>query len=597
MRLLSPNALWFLTLIPIFILMYILKQKFEEKEIGSLFLWQQVLQDTEAASPFQRLRKNILFFLQFLILLLIIFSLTDPFLLWKNKNYENVIMVIDTSGSMSAKADKNTRLEEAKKKATEGVRALASSSKITLITCGENSRVEISGSTDKKQVINKINEVKEMNSAGDINDCYSLVKAISNQYKSYKIIYFSDRTVDMKELNGEVVNVATEESNVSIDYISHSVTDKGMKVMMRVTNHGKEKGNIELCLYGESKLISLKNINIKSGETQTVYFDNVPQNNKYIYGEISQKDALEEDNTIYSIIKQKDARKILLVAEQNVFLEKAIAALKDVELYKTVPGEKITEDFDLYIYDGKIPKELPQKGNIMIINPSDNNALFTVGQEVEGGNAKINSHAITKYMGNSDFIISKFREIKTPYWGNTLFKIGDKEVSFVGEQKGQRIGVLGFDLHNTDLPLTSEFPIFINNLISYLIDRDTLSSNSYNCGESITIDPLPEAEKINVLNPDKVNEEISSKYPVKPYENTVKPGIYEIRQKIGNNEDSKLIAVNFPTTESDISVQKSTSNSVKNSSINIGGISLNFYLLLLALIVIIIEWIFYIRSY
>ena len=61
MKLFSPMALWFLILIPILILLYILKQRFEERQVPSLYLWQQILMDTEATSPFQKLKRNILF--------------------------------------------------------------------------------------------------------------------------------------------------------------------------------------------------------------------------------------------------------------------------------------------------------------------------------------------------------------------------------------------------------------------------------------------------------------------------------------------------------------------------------------------------------
>jgi hypothetical protein len=576
--------------------MYILKQKFQEREISSLYLWHQVLLDTEAAKPFQRFRKNILFLLQLLILLLVIFSLTKPFILWENKNFENVVMVIDTTGSMSALWEKDSRLSKAKKKATDTVNSLASGSKMTIISSGKSSRVEVSGSTNKSATIKKIKEIKETNSAGNIDEVNSLVKAICKEYESYKVIFFTDKTVNLKEVNGEVVDLATKKSNMSLDYIAQSQMEKGLKVMVRVTNHGDADNKIELCLYGEKSLVAYKDLNIKAGETQTVYFENVPQSSKYIYGEISEKDALMEDNSIYSIVKQSDAGRILLCTDGNVFLEKAITTLKDIELFKSSSSDNVPTDFDLYIFDGKVPEVLPKKGSILFINPDKSNDFFKVSKEVAGGRASVVPHAITRYMGNDDFIISKLRQVETPYWGIPLLKVSEKQASFVGVQKDQKIGVLGFDLHNTDLPLTTEFPIFINNLISYLINRDTNAVNKYNCGESVNIIPLPEAEKINVITPDKTKAEVSTKYPVKPFEDTAKPGIYEIRQKLLEKEDSKLIAINFPSSESDISVQKSSTISTSGSLLNQGGINLSSYLLILALMIIIIEWLVYTRS-
>lgn len=596
MRLFSPNGLWFLSLIPILILMYILKQRFEEREVPSLYLWHQVLADTEATTPFQKLKRNLLFFLQLLVLLLCIFALANPIVMHQGNNYENVIVVIDSSGSMSSRGEKETKLAETKIKAAERINSLSSGSKITLISSARNNTVEISGSTDKREVLNKLKNIKQTNSAGNIDDSYSLVKAISNQFESYSVIYFSDRSVDLKGLNGEVIYMGPLRNNVSLDYIAESKENNVLRVMIRATNHSSENATAEISLYGEEKLIAIKNEDIKSNETKTIYFDNVPANSRYIYGELTAKDGLDEDNKIYSVVKQKDTKRILLLTDKNVFLEKALSALKDIELYKALPNEKVNDEFDLYIYDGAFKGDLPKSGNILFVNPIQNNIYFKVGQELKGGKVAIITHATTKYMSNSDFVISKIRDISMPYWASPLFKVGDKTVSFIGEQKGQKVGVLGFDLHNTDFPLTSEFPIFINNLISYLVDRDASTSTQYSCGDSIDIMPLPETEKIFIKGPDEKEIELSSIYPVKPYEESYIPGIYDVTQKIGKNNVEKIIAVNFPVSESNIDIAPAGDSKVVTNLNSQSGINIRNYLLVFALLFVIGEWIAYLRS-
>jgi hypothetical protein len=586
--------------------MYILKQKHAEKEISSLYLWQQVLMEAEASTPFQRLKSNLLFFLQLLILLIGIFALTSPFVKWGNKNFQNIIMVIDTSGSMSALGEKETRLEEAKKKGEEIINSTPSGSKITLISSGINNKIELSAVTDKKEAIKKIKELNITNSSGDINDTYTLAKSISDQYESYKVIYLTDREVELKELNGEVISLASERENVSLDYISHSKDKDGIKIMMRVTNHGQNAVKTELLLYGVidkeqgkdevDKLLSLKEVEINSGETKTVYFDKITETIKYVRGEISGKDGLNEDNKIYSIIQQKDKVKVLLYSQKNVFLEKALSTIKDVELLKTNPGEKITEDFDLYIFDKEVPESLQAKGNMLFINPSKSAAAFNVGSEVEGGKATIVKHGVTRYMENSNFTVSKYRKVEAPYWAAPLFKIGEENAAFLGEYKGQKIGLIAFDFQSSDMPLTPEFPIFVNNLMSNLLNRDTISNNQYFCGENVEIIPLPETERLWVTTPKKEKINIENKYPIKPFEKTFEPGVYEVVQKFGENELSKLIAINFPTTESDL-LQKAKSINSKGYVTNVskGGIELRDILIISALIIMVFEWIYYVR--
>lgn len=611
MRLFSPNGLWFLVLIPIFVLMYILKQRYEEKQIPSLYLWQQVVMDMDATSPFQKLKQNILFFLQLLILLLCIFAMTNPFIWWKNNNYQNVVLVVDTSGSMSALGEKDIKLEEAKQKAEALINSLSSGTRITLISASKNFKVELSGSTEKKEIINKLEAISPTNSAGSIEDTYSLVKAICDQYQSYRVVYFTDHNMDLKGLNGEVVELGPERPNASLDYIAHTKKDSSLKVMVRVSNHSNESEEAEICLYGEEELLDIKNEVLKGGESKTIYFDNVPADCKYIYGELSNEDGLMEDNRIYSVVKQKEAKRVLLSTEQNVFLEKALNTLKDIELYKTNPDEKINEEFDLYIFDGDHQGQLPQKGNILFINPRKDNVYFKAGEELSGGKAAIASHAITKYMTNSDFVVSRVSSIDMPYWASPLITVNENNVSFAGELKGRKVAAIGFDLHNSDFPLTLEFPVFVNNLISYLMDRDTMSNTQYSCGDEIEINPLPETESVSVKGPDGVNTELSSKYPLKPYEKTSTTGIYEISQKAGDKQIEKLVAVNFPVSESGpagiVDTVNSNETEEKNATEaqdkadsvvnNRGGFNLLNILLLTALIIAAVEWLVYVRQY
>ncbi len=68
-------------------------------------------------------------------------------------------------------------------------------------------------------------------------------------------------------------------------------------------------------------------------------------------GEIQEKDLIVEDNKRYSILNKEQTKRVLLVTEGNVFLEKGIMASGRYELYKTNSAD-ITEDtYDLYVFD------------------------------------------------------------------------------------------------------------------------------------------------------------------------------------------------------------------------------------------------------
>ena len=66
MNFLNPLAFWLLGLVPVIVLLYLLKLKRKPRVVSSTLLWFRAVQDLEANAPFQRLRKNLLLFLQLL---------------------------------------------------------------------------------------------------------------------------------------------------------------------------------------------------------------------------------------------------------------------------------------------------------------------------------------------------------------------------------------------------------------------------------------------------------------------------------------------------------------------------------------------------
>lgn len=130
MNFLSPTtaAIAGAVAIPTLLILYFLKLRRRDMEISSTLLWKKAIQDLQANAPFQKLRRNILLFLQMIALLIAIFALAQPELSPAVSRTTNHIILIDRSASMNA-VDPDaqaglTRLELAKRKAIEIVDGL-----------------------------------------------------------------------------------------------------------------------------------------------------------------------------------------------------------------------------------------------------------------------------------------------------------------------------------------------------------------------------------------------------------------------------------------------------------------------------------------
>lgn len=582
--------LFLLLTIPPLVMLYILKRKYKEEVISSSLLWKEVYKNTRANTPWEKFKKNIMLLLQILIILGIILALMSPYLSLGGKTYKNIIMVIDNSASMNVLYNENTRLEQGKTLAKEYLSSTKDGTNNYIISYDGTSNLLLNGDLNKDNAYSIIDGITPSYSTGDINDVVSFVKAIGDGIgEEYEVLIFTDKPISLQNLNGKIVYLGNSGLNASIENISHKFVDDNIKVISTITNKGDKLYEGDFSLYNGEELEAVQELSLPVGESITLSFELDNLNVDYLKGELSRKDLLIEDNTYYHVIGEKKVNKVLLVTEENVFLEKAFGVIENTEVYKTndVSNISSSDEFDLYVFDNLMPDSIPSKGSLLFINPSSNE-LFNVMKGGEIGQAKAVKRAVSSYLEDTQFTLSEYNILETPYYGKNILTINDNSIGFKGELNDRKIAALSFDLHSSDFALKKEFPILIYELGEELISTGMVYSNNFKSGEKVIVKSSDYESEIEVTYPNGNISSVKAGDEIKSYNGL---GIYKLNQ----NENKESFSVNFPTSESDTSVENigENDNIVNSESTLKRGFNLTPVFILLAIIMVAIEWIFY----
>src|ERR1039458_5595675 len=108
-----PLAMIALATVPALAAIYILRNRFRRRPVSSLVLWRFHVQSKSGGAKVHRLQLPLLFFLELLILLLLVTAATGPH--WKlPQSTRPLIVVLDDSFSMRAIHDGTTTQARAK---------------------------------------------------------------------------------------------------------------------------------------------------------------------------------------------------------------------------------------------------------------------------------------------------------------------------------------------------------------------------------------------------------------------------------------------------------------------------------------------------
>jgi len=666
------------------IALYFLKLRRRPVQVPSTLLWRRSLEDLHVNSLFQRLRRNLLLFLQLLAVLLAMLALAGPRFTGTSGQGQRFVLAIDNSGSMSATDIQPTRLAAAKEAAKKVINGMESDDLAMIISFSDRAKVVSNYTADRRLLLSRIDGIAPSEASTSLREALQVAAGLANPSRQIgegvvatsvnppKLFIYTDggfpdvEGFSLGNLEPEVVVIGpppapyvdpndtqtkapaqgkaarSPADNIAILALQTRRNDERpdtYQVFGRVHNFRAEAVETEAQLYRHDPekpgsggtLIDAIALKLSPQTDQSFKFDLPDTGLTELEVRLTAKDAQPLDNRAFTLVGNPRKAQVLVITAGNKYLvdtlrtptaeERADVTILTPEEAKaeTVTREVRAGRYDLVIYDNVRP-ETPPEANALyfgVLPPGkayENTKELTAPVILDWDVA----HPLMQFVRDlSTVLIAKATVVEPPPGARSLIESDKGTLAFVAPREGYSDTVVTFgltsgDQFNTNWFKNISFPLFLFNCIQVLGNaRESVGDEVHQPDQPVVI--RAEAPRVKVTAPDGKTTETLTRTPQGTFvaSKTDATGLYHARW-----EPSGLLpfAVNqFDFRESDLAprgiVPDGTPPSqVDNYKIKIGYNPVTgtqktrtsqkdawWYLALVALGVLIIEWYIYNR--
>ncbi len=546
-----PLGLLGLIGIPVIIVIYIIKNKYTEQVISSTYLWTLSEKFLKKRLPINKLVGIISLILQLLSVLFISFAIAQPVFRIRGAA-DDYCFILDGSGSMNiVQSDGKTRFESAKSEIRKVIGDSMKGSAYSLVLTGDATSIIFDDVNEKDLAYLLLDDVQPSSVSTGYTDALGEAQKYFNANPSTVIYLFTDKSFEETE-NVKIVNVAEAVDNYAVTDITYVLADGILKVDGKVVSYESD-ATLTVNLYlGDSTAAVLTNTVETAALALTPFptFECEAEEFSSFRVEITQQDALAADNsvTVYDA-DTENSYSVLIVGNPTFYIRAALQSVGNARV--KVVGEteyaNLTESYDLYVFDGYYPAEVPKNGAVWFMDPSQSvaSAGFTVQDDIVLGTGKKAAYVssgttllntLTVNLEKSDFYLTKYR--KCGFYRNftTIATCEGNPVIFTGvNEYSNREVVFAFDLTYSNFPVLADFTVLIGNLLDYTFPK-AVNRTSYYCGETLTINVLANCKSISVINPSGSVSYPDSSSAVSEVRLT-ETGTYTVRMLMGDDTE------------------------------------------------------------
>jgi len=597
--------------VPSLLLLYFLKLRRTERVVSSTLLWRRAVYDLQVNSPFQKLRKNLLLFLQLLILAAVLLAISQPVINVMRQPDKNVLILVDRSASMKTEEqDGRTRLSHAKEAANTLVQNLPDDCRVMVIVFAERAEVACSFTNDKRRLVTAIDGIEPTDSHTRIGEALQLAVAYSGQSSDVAadgsaaptggnadIRIFTDGHIadadDLGMIEGKVTyhrvgNAGDNVGIVAFDVRRDAERPGMLSVFARVENFGEKPVTADVSILLDGKLLSgagsIQQITLGPAQLPTtvaadaadlqpafhnVIFELNHESGGLIEVRLHRSDALSIDNVVQAPIDPPRELSVLCVCERRrprSAFERVLRAVgvehtawMTSSQYETVADAELIRDgrsrFDLVVLDNHDTGRLPP-GNYLFLGGVPKIDSVTTSEYVEGQPLVSwqENHPLIRPADFSNVFIARWRRLILPPTASILVEGEDSPVIAAMNDPGHRYVIAAFDVEESNFLLSIPFVVLMQNCTRGLTDAGLSDrGRPASPGDTLTVTVPGGAEKADVKRPDGVTEsmDVSGRTSLS-YGKTRDAGVYRVSFDDANKTTDVFSINTLSSNESNI---------------------------------------------
>ncbi|HXG18888.1 MAG TPA: BatA and WFA domain-containing protein [Methylomirabilota bacterium] len=507
MGILNPSALPFLAVLGALVLIYLRERLRTRIEVPALLFWQEVKEDR---LRIRRFLPSLLFFIQALLLLLLVGGLLHPFrpTLVTETRGNRWILVFDVSASMQAREGRTRRFELALDEAKQVIKALGPLDEVMLISVATRPKLVNSFTTDHRAVLHLLETLHPLDTGANLTLGVELALAQRDREgRRAKVHVFTDLPQSSLTLPEEQLKeiayhrVGKNDDNAAIAALQvyqnpfQNYSQAQAYVLVRNYAYHTRSGALTVLL--NDRTIFRRDFSLPSREVMSFSVKGFDGPGKLV-ARIEPEDALAVDNQALGWLAERGQRRLVLVSSAKGLqeeLERVSRSIPGLTLTAVAPGaftQTPLNPQDIVLFHEFVPG-VTVPANSLYVFPPPENPLFPVVTEAADLNILDwrEGHEILQNLRYVEALpLKRARVLALPSWAQVLIssrtRSGEVPLVFTGEKDGHRVVCLAFDLSKGNLTNSDNLTLLLLflNTLRWLLPHDPMTPLLVSAGET-----------------------------------------------------------------------------------------------------------------